>query len=151
MTRWGVEELGPEVTEFLVTSRVARLATASGDGTPHVVPVCYAYLDGIIYSALDRKPKRVEAIRLRRVRNIEANSKVAIVVDDYSEDWSRLAYVLVTGTAALLEDGVERSDAEAALRAKYPQYAELLDEGCTIIRVTPRRIVSWGYFGERGD
>lgn len=146
-----IKEPAPEVVEFLIAGRVARLATASDDGTPHVVPVCYAYLDGIIYSALDRKPKRVEATRLRRVRNIEANSKVALVVDEYLEDWSRLAYVLVTGTAALLEDGVERSNAEAALRAKYPQYAELLHEGCAIIRVTPKRIVSWGYFGERGD
>jgi coenzyme F420-0:L-glutamate ligase/coenzyme F420-1:gamma-L-glutamate ligase len=132
------------VSEFIARHRVARLATADGSGAPHVVPVCYAYDGRHIYSALDLKPKRVETRRLRRVRNIVANPRVALVVDDYSEDWDALAYVLVSGSAHMVEDGERRSRAEAMLRDKYPQYRDLLEEGCAIIDIEPERIAWWG-------
>ncbi len=89
--------------QFIQSQRVAHLATASADGRPHVVPVCFAYLDGHIYIAIDEKPKR--SLRLKRLRNIEANPQVAIVLDRYDEDWSRLAWVLVQGTAVVLDSG----------------------------------------------
>ena len=123
---------------------MARLATADSQGKPHVIPVCYAFDGARIYSALDLKPKRVAARRLKRVRNIMANPNVALVIDDYSEDWTTLAYVLVHGVAEILETGDERRRAEALLRDKYAQYQGLLEEGCTVIRITPSRIVSWG-------
>ncbi len=127
--------------------RVARLATADADGAPHVIPVCYAFDGAVFYSALDLKPKRVEGTRLKRVRNVVANPRVALVIDDYSEDWDALAYVLVTGTAEMLKEGPERDKAEALLREKYPQYAVLLEPGAPVIKVTPERIVSWGLGG----
>ena len=73
------------------------MATADAEGAPHVVPVCYAFDGSSIYSALDLKPKRVSTHRLKRVRNIAANPRVALVIDDYSEEWSALRYVLVRG------------------------------------------------------
>ena len=138
-------EVPAKAQVFISAHRVARLATADADGTPHVVPICYAYDGQHIYSALDLKPKRVAASRLRRVRNITANPRVALVIDDYSEDWSRLGYVLVQGTAAILERGEERRRAEAMLREKYPQYGRMLEEGSTVLRVTPEKVVSWGW------
>jgi PPOX class probable F420-dependent enzyme len=138
------EQVPSDVREFMVTRRVARLATADSSGAPHVVPVCYAYDAGHIYSALDLKPKRVEGHRLKRVRNIAENSRVALVVDDYLEKWDELAYVLVRGRAHILEDGERRRSAEAMLRHKYPQYEGLLDEGCTVIDIVPDRVVWWG-------
>ena len=136
--------LAPEVAEFIAVHRVARLATADASGSPHVIPVCYAF-DGVhIYSALDLKPKRVESRRLKRVRNILANPRVALVIDDYSEDWSALAYVLVHGTAELLDGGPAQHHAESLLREKYPQYATLLERGCTVLQISPTRVSSWG-------
>ena len=78
------------------------------------------------------------------MRNITANPHVALVVDDYSEEWIELAYVLIQGRAELVEDSQEQRRAESMLREKYPQYEELLEEGCTIIKVTPERVISWG-------
>ena len=132
---------------FLAARRVGRLATSDASGRPHVVPVCYAFDGRRIYTAVDRKPKRRAARGLKRVRNILANPNVALVVDDYSEDWSELAYVIVQGTAELLEDGEERDAAEKSLRDKYPQYRELLDPGCAVIAITPAKTVSWGRVG----
>src|SRR5207248_7098672 len=88
---------------YLADHRVARLATTDATGRPSVVPICYADDGRAIYSALDQKPKRVAPAALRRVRNLLAHPEVALLVDDYAEDWSQLAYLLVRGHAALLE------------------------------------------------
>ena len=137
-------DISAEVAEFIAGHRVARLATADGEGTPHVVPICYAFDGKCIYSALDLKQKRVEDRALKRVRNIAQNSQVSLVIDDYSEDWNELAYVLIQGRADLVDDADEQQMAEALLRAKYPQYETLLESGCTVIRIEPNKVVSWG-------
>ena len=80
---------------------------------------------------------------MKRVRNILENPQVALVIDDYSEDWSELAFVMIRGNAEVIEDGEERLNAEVLLREKYQQYAEMLEPGCAVIRITPERVVSW--------
>ena len=133
----------PQATEFVRSHRVARLATADADGAPFVVPVCYAFDGKRIYTAIDLKPKRVGGRALKRVRNILENPQVALVIDDYSEDWSELTYVMVRGVAVLIESGEERQRAEHLLRQKYQQYETMLQPGCPVIRITPERVISW--------
>lgn len=132
------------IAAFVGSRRVARLATADAGGAPYAVPICYAFDGERIYTAIDLKPKTVSGRQLKRVRNILENPKVAIVIDDYMEDWSELAYVMIRGTAEIIEDGDERDCAETLLREKYPQYAEMLEEGCAVIRIVPERTTSWG-------
>lgn len=136
--------MAPQIARFISSHRVARLATADAQGRPHVVPVCFAFDGRVIYSALDLKPKQVAGNELKRVRNIRENPRVALVIDDYAEDWNSLVYVLIRGTAAILKEGAERERAESLLRRKYVQYQELLEEGCTVLKITPTRITSWG-------
>ncbi len=133
----------PEQTAFLLAHRVGHLATVDVRGQPHNVPVCFALLDGRIYIAIDEKPKRVAPERLRRVRNVQANPAVCLVVDDYDEDWSRLAWLQVRGQATLVEDPAERAAALAALRARYPQYRAMALEARPLLRITPQRWVDW--------
>ena len=132
---WAVELLG--------TARVGRLATASGDGRPLVVPVCYAFDGTRLYSAVDAKPKRTR--ELRRLRNIAENPRVSLVVDEYHEEWTRLRYVIVDGRAEVLSDGDEFTRAIDLLVAKYPQYGGLglPRETGTVIRITPDRVLPW--------
>ena len=137
-------KISEEVHDFMEAQRVGRLATADAEGAPHVVPVCYAFDGHRIYSALDLKPKRVHWLRLKRVRNIEVNPSVALVIDRYSEDWSRLAYVLIRGVADIMETGEEQERAVSLLRARYPQYDALLADDPPMLRITPDRVVSWG-------
>ncbi len=143
----GTPEYSPGGTperDLLRTARVARLATADQYARPHVVPIVFVYLEPHLYTPLDRKPKRDDDWRaLRRVRNIETNGRVSVVVDEYGEDWTRLRYVLLEGTAEILESGNERDRAAAALEAKYPQYRTLPLDGRPIIRVTVERRVEW--------
>jgi coenzyme F420-0:L-glutamate ligase/coenzyme F420-1:gamma-L-glutamate ligase len=139
------ETLSPDQTAFLVRRRVARLATADGAGEPHIVPVCFACSPAGIYVALDEKPKDVPPTRLKRVRNILENPRVALVADRYAEDWSLLAFVMVRGRARLLEpDGREHADAVRLLRGKYHQYEEMRIEENPVIAIRPERVASWG-------
>lgn len=126
-------------------ARVARLATADSHGRPHLVPVCFAYDGRAFYTALDLKPKKARPESLARVRHLQANPRVALLVDEYQEDWKRLWYVLVRGRAKLLQGGNEHKKALRLLKAKYPQYrAGMLPEGAPVIRIVPRRVVAWG-------
>ena len=93
---------------------------------------------------LDQKPKRTALTRLRRVRNILANPQVALVVDHYEEDWTRLWYILVTGHAELLLGGDEQQEAIGKLREKYQQYVDMEIALNPVIKIIPDRIVSWG-------
>jgi coenzyme F420-0:L-glutamate ligase / coenzyme F420-1:gamma-L-glutamate ligase len=139
------EVLDPEQTAFLVGRRVARLATSDAAGEPHAVPVCFAYSPGAIYVALDEKPKDVPPTRLKRVRNILENPKVALVADRYAEDWSLLAFVMVRGRAELLEPGTgEHAGAVRLLRGKYHQYEEMRIEENPVIAIRPSKVASWG-------
>lgn len=128
---------------LLDRARVARLATTGADGEPHVVPVVFALDDACLYTPLDDKPKRADRHRLKRVRNLLENPKVAMVVDEYDEDWTRLAWVLVRGTAVLVERGPEHDAGVALLEGKYQQYRTMPLSGRPVIVVTPTKITSW--------
>ena len=136
-------QVSPSQARLLTEARVGHLATADAAGVPHVIPVCYALAGQVIYSVLDQKPKRASLARLRRVRNIQANPHIALVVDHYEEDWLSLWYILVLGRAELLWEGEERVTAIRHLRQKYPQYRDMDIEGSPVIRITPTKVVSW--------
>jgi PPOX class probable F420-dependent enzyme len=78
------------------------------------------------------------------VRNVRENPRVSLVVDDYDEDWTKLRWVIVEGTARIVEDG-ERRRALAALVDKYPQYAamDLPVVAGDVLGITPARILVW--------
>ena len=134
---------------FLRDARVGRLATADASGRPLAVPICYAFDGHTLYSAVDAKPKRVPTRGLRRIRNIEENPRVSLVVDEYDEDWTRLRYVIAEGRATLLTDGTVFTGAIDLLRAKYPQYrAPGLDLGRSsglVIAIEPERFLTWRF------
>lgn len=131
---------------FIRDHRVARLATADGKARPSVIPICYVFDGERLYTPIDEKPKSVEAGRLKRARNIEENPRAALVIDDYSETWGQLAYVMITGAAEIITPGPdnrEHARAVELLRAKYPQYHSMKLEERPIIKITPARIKRW--------
>jgi len=135
---------------FLAGARVGRLATADAAGRPHAVPVVFVWSRGRLYLPIDAKPKG-DPRRLRRVRNIRENPRVALLVDHYEEDWGRLGFLLVRGRAALLEGGgPEQEEAERLLREKYPQYRALpvSAEPGLMIRIDLEGRAAWGRLGE---
>ena len=130
---------------FLESHRVARLATVDEQKQPYVVPICYAFDGAFVYSALDEKPKSVVPTQLKRVRNLAVNPRVSVVVDDYDEDWRRLAYLQLRGRAGLVLPGTEEhTQAVLFLRAKYPQYQTMAIEQQPVLRIAPEACLSWG-------
>ena len=118
----------------LEESRVARLATVDPQGRPHVVPICFALEGEMLYTVVDEKPKRTR--RLQRLRNIEANPRVEVVIDEYDEDWSRLWWVRLRGSARIVDD----PHAVELLSEKYPQYREAPPSGPVIAVLIDERI-----------
>ena len=129
-------------------ARVGRLATIGADGRPHLVPICFALEGDVLYSAVDEKPKRSK--RLQRLENIRNRPDVAVLVDHYDEDWERLWWVRLDGTASVLEDGAEREHALALLRSKYEQYRLEPPTGA-VIAVRVERWRGWSSAGLRWE
>jgi len=127
----------------LIKARVGHLASSTRDGKPLVVPICFACRDATIYSAIDQKVKRRQPLALRRVLNIVENPRVCLLVDDYDEDWRKLRYVIVQGTATLLNRGREHRTALCLLRKKYRQYRYMKLENRPVIKIKPVRTIAW--------
>ena len=131
---------------ILETARVGHLSTVDAAGRPALVPVCFVYVGGRVYSAIDGKAKSTR--RLQRLRNIEHNPIASFLVDHYEEDWRQLAWVRVRGAAGAV-GGEEASEAIDLLRAKYPQY-ESMSVGPEVMRVSGDDIRCWRAQGASG-
>lgn len=126
----------------MADERVARLATVSGAGVPHLVPVTFAVEGDRVMIAVDHKPKTTT--NLRRLRNIRENPGVCVLADHYDDDWAHLWWVRADGDARIVETGAERAAAVEALTGKYVRYREHVPEGPVIlIKVT--RWSGWSY------
>ena len=126
--------------ELLGSAPVARLGMLDAEDRPRVLPVTFALHAGRIWTAIDNKPKRSghEPARLRHLRR---RPEVALTVDRYEDDWSRLAWVQVMGTASVHDAG-GGAEALGALTAKYPQYRDDPPPG-PVISINPERVISW--------
>jgi len=122
------------------TARIARLATVTAAGRPHLVPVVFGLAGNVVYTAVDGKPKSTQ--QLRRLTNIDTNPHVSLLVDHYGEDWSQLWWVRVDGTAGIHHSGAEHRRGYEALRAKYPQYQTVSLTG-PVIAIAVERWSSW--------
>ena len=126
----------PLLPAWAVDWPVGHLATTGRDG-PHVVAVVFCEVGEAIWIPIDGKPK--SGAKLKRVRNIEANGRASLLVDQYDEDWAKLRWVRVDGDAHVLK---MPADVAAAFRVKYPQYRST-PLGDTCIRIGGRRSRGW--------
>ena len=115
-----------EARARFAAARVARLATVSADGMPHLVPVTFAVDGDTVVIAVDHKPKRTTD--LKRLRNIAAQPRVSLLADHYDEDWDQLWWVRADGRARVADTGPVD-----LLVAKYPQYTGRPPAGPVIV------------------
>src|SRR6267378_6813414 len=120
-----------EMRHRIKTAFVARLATIGPDGRPHIVPITFASADGSLYFAVDHKPKRTQ--NLQRLRNIARNPAVSVLVDHYEDDWTKLWWVRIDGSARIVIDGSEFDRAIALLSERYTQYRSARPEGPAVV------------------
>lgn len=112
----------PEL-EYLSGRRLGRLATIGAGGMPHVVPLGWSYnpaLDTIDVTGRD-------LASTAKFRNVAANCKVALVVDDVLPPWRPRA-VMIRGEAEALDEAADGNGEPAG----------------AIIRIHPVQVTSWG-------
>ncbi len=130
----------PDARRLLSGASVARLATVTEAGRPHIVPVTFVLDGGHIYIAVDAKPKKTH--NLRRLRNIRGNPQVAVLADHYDDDWTWLWWVRADGRAAILEDSQQMAGPIGLLAGRYRQYRESPPPG-PVIDITVERWTGW--------
>ena len=132
--------------EFIETARVARLATIDPEFKPHLVPVVFVFDGNSFFVPVDEKRKTVKPEKLKRIRNIQNNPNVALLIDHYDEDWTKLAFVMIQGEASVAskkEENIQVRQAYKKLMTKYVQYQKVgVGEMCIIIK--PKKVASWG-------
>jgi PPOX class probable F420-dependent enzyme len=104
--------------------------------------VTYALDGDEVFIGIDQKPKTTTD--LKRLRNIAAQDRVALLVDEYDEDWTQLWWVRVDGSARILAG---RAAAVGLLVAKYPQYVADPPLG-PVIGITVDGWSGWAYRGQ---
>jgi PPOX class probable F420-dependent enzyme len=133
----------PEWASGLVRdARVGRLAYLDGDDRPRVLPVTFAVVSDAVWTAIDEKPKKTP--EPARVAYLRRRPEAALVIDEYDDDWTRLAWVQLLGRIDVLpiDAAAEATDALAALAAKYPQYADDPPPG-PLLRLRVERALHW--------
>lgn len=125
--------------DLLERARVARLGLLDERDEPRVLPVTFAVHEGAIWSAIDHKPKRAgEPARVRRLRR---RPEAALLVDEYDEDWTRLAWVELRGCVTVIEAD-QGAAALDALVARYAPYRERRPAG-PLMRLDVERFACW--------
>ena len=134
-------------------ARVARLATVDSEGKPHLVPVVFAYDEEHYYIPIDEKTKQrpSKPEKLKRVKNIQANPNIALLIDEYNEDWTKLYFVMIQGRASLISNKKREQQNELSLllekahkllSEKYHHYQKI-GIGEYIIMIYPQKIITW--------
>jgi PPOX class probable F420-dependent enzyme len=126
--------------QHLAGATVARLATVGPGGRPHVVPITFVLEGRTLYFAVDAKPKRTT--HLTRLRNIAANPAVAVLVDHYEDDWTRLWWVRADGSARVVEEEAHANRVIELLQQRYLQYRAARPPG-PVVAISIERLSGW--------
>ena len=132
-------------------SRIGRLATVDLECKPHVIPVVFVFDNdrNCYFIPIDEKTKRSRPENLKRVKNIQENPNVALLLDEYNEDWTKLYFIMIRGKGSILGGKkLEQNEMQLLEKAhkllcdKYTQYQKI-GIGKYIIRIMPQKVVVW--------
>ncbi len=137
----------PAAEDLIERARVARLATVDSESKPHLVPVVFVFDGNCFFIPIDKKRKKTaKPWKLKRIKNIRDNPSVALLIDEYSEDWTKLAFLMIQGSATIItaktQGNIPLHEAYKKLIIKYSQYQKIgLSEIC--ITIKPEKVTSW--------
>lgn len=126
--------------QLLRQAQRAVLGTVHSDRGVDAVPVVFVIVGGDLVCPIDTvKDKRGGT--LQRVTNVLRDPRCVLLADHYEEDWTRLWWVRVHATAAVVE-GEEFAVLRPALARRYPVYEER-EAVAAALRLRPRQVVGW--------
>ncbi len=134
-----------KLQSYLRAARVGRLATVNENGTSNLVPIVFANDSKQIFFVIDKKRK---GRRLQRIENIKRTGSATLLVDNYSENWDQLSFVMIRVNAMIVRTVSEKQRATRLLKSKYPQYSDrryFPDRAydATFVKLVPIRIAQW--------
>ena len=135
-------KLYSKIKLIIKKTRVARLSTVDKTSQPYSIPVVFVYYKNSFFIPLDEKTKSTKTSKLRRVKNIEHNPQVCLLIDEYTENWNDLFYILIKGKAELIHEKYNLKHVHKLLVSKYPQYMKIgIGDSC--IRINPTKVTIW--------
>jgi PPOX class probable F420-dependent enzyme len=123
-------------------ARVARVGTLDERGSVHLVPVVYVLDGDTWYSPSDPGPRPV-----KRLRNVLADPRATVLIDDYDEVWSRVWWVRLRGQGRMVESEAEGERARRLLGEKYPQFASApaTEAAGPVMAIDIQQWAGWSY------
>jgi len=136
-------KLNQKTMTLIKEAKVARLATVDQKSHPYVVPVVFVFHENSFFIPLDEKTKTVNSRKLKRVKNIEKNSNVTLLIDKYQNDWKKLFFLMIHGKATVIDGNSKLMDKiHKLLISKYPQYKKI-GIGNSCIMINPTKVTFW--------
>ena len=139
MGRLDVSMTDEELAGFLANAWTARVATVSSDGWPHAIPLWFVWHRGTLYLNTTRGN--------RTVRNLEADPRAAVTIDD-GERYDELRGAVLRGTMAEAPADADLEAVTGAFGAKYfggnqPHFTQWRDR--FFLAMEPEHISSWDF------
>jgi len=136
-------KLNQKTMALIKEAKVARLATVDQKLHPYVVPVVFVFHENSFFIPLDEKSKTVNPKNLKRVKNIEKNPNVTLLIDKYQNDWKKLFFLMIQGKAKVIDGNNKLMDKiHKLLVSKYPQYKKI-GIGNSCIKIEPTKVRFW--------
>ncbi len=136
-------KLNQKTMALIKEAKVARLATVDQKLHPYVVPAVFVFHENSFFIPLDEKKKTVNSKNLKRVKNIEKNPNVTLLIDKYQNDWKKLFFLMIHGKAKVIDGNSKLIDKiHKLLISKYPQYKKI-GIGNSCIKIEPTKVRFW--------
>ncbi len=136
-------KLNQKTKALIKGAKVARLATVDQKLHLYVVPVVFVFNENSFFIPLDEKIKTVNPRNLKRVKNIEKNPNVTLLIDKYQNNWKKLFFLMIRGKAKVIDGNSKVLDKiHKLLILKYPQYKKI-GIGNSCIRINPTKVTFW--------
>ena len=136
--------LNQKTKTLIKGTKVARLPTVDQKSHPYVVPVVFVFHKNSFFIPIDEKTKTVNPKKLKRVKNIEKNPNVTILIDKYQDDWKKLFFLMIHGKAKMIDEKNSKlmDKIHELLILKYPQYKKI-GVGNSCIMIEPTKVTIW--------
>lgn len=122
--------------EFIKNNEICRIASSYND-KPHVVPVCYIYLNNFFYFATDYETKKYH--------NLVHNNNICLVIDEYDPIHGNRALV-VSGSVHFIERGSKFIGLYRFFEKKFPwvKKSPWKEDEAPFVEINIDSKVSWG-------
>jgi len=136
-------KLNQKTLTLIKRAKVARLGTVDQKLYPYVVPIVFVFHENSFFIPLDEKKKTVNSKNLKRVKNIEKNPNVTLLIDRYQNNWKKLFFLMIHGKATVINGNSKLMDKiHKLLISKYPQYKKI-GIGNSCIKIEPTKVRFW--------